>query len=279
MYEMNIIKLTKLNFKFLKMYANSKNSINNSINNKATFCKVCHDAGKSEKEYISHGLKNERGIVICPTLLEQCCRYCNKKGHTVKYCPTLSKNSKEDKKQDNKNNYLLKNKQHEDTNTNIKSSIKYKNKKNNFFMALCDDSSDEENKTISNNKNNQLNKKSKVVDNFPPLSTTKQTKNNTNINTPNFKNIITITKEEEAKEKALREEEDIFKRLNEKKIKRDEITIIAAPKSLVEVVTRKRNWADVYSSDEEDEEEDEEETYRDKLMANYRNPYDDDDEF
>jgi hypothetical protein len=258
------------------MYAINKtsNNKNTSKNHNKSFCKVCHDAGKSENEYTSHGLKNERGIVICPILLEQCCRYCDKKGHTVKYCPTLSKNTKEDKKQENKKEYFKRD-------TNVK-AIKDKNiKKNkNFFMALCDDSSDEEHKKISNNKNNQMNKKSRVVDNFPALSSTKQTKNNTNINTLNFKNIISITQEQEAKEKALKEEEEIFRRLNTKKINHKEIQVIAPPETTIaEAVTRKRNWADVYSSDEEEDEEEEKEyqsNYRDKLMANYHNPYDND---
>lgn len=254
------------------MYAINKtnNKMNNKTNNnQKPCCKVCRDAGKSENEYTSHGLKNERGIIICPTLLEQSCRYCSKRGHTVKYCPTLSKNTKEDKKQDSKNEYIFKNKQ--DSN-NI---LLNKNKKNNFFMALCDDSDDEENITIiiNTNKNNTNSK----VDNFPPLSS-KKIKNSNITNTLDFKNIITITHEHEAKEKALKEEEEIFKRLKAKKINHKEIQVIAAPETIVEVVTKKRNWADVYSSDEEDDEE-EEETYRDKIMKNYRNPYDDDDDF
>jgi hypothetical protein len=80
------------------MYANTNTKSNKTMNTKKSFCKVCHDAGKSEKEYTSHGIKNEKGIVICPTLLDQNCRYCNKRGHTVKYCPTLEKNKKEDVK-------------------------------------------------------------------------------------------------------------------------------------------------------------------------------------
>jgi len=50
------------------------------------FCKVCRDAGCSEKEYTSHFVKS-RGEVICPTLLNQACRICKVNGHTSSYCP------------------------------------------------------------------------------------------------------------------------------------------------------------------------------------------------
>jgi hypothetical protein len=56
------------------------------------FCKVCHDAGKSEKEYTSHFVRSApgpNGKVVCPTLLSMECRYCFKRGHTVKFCTLL----------------------------------------------------------------------------------------------------------------------------------------------------------------------------------------------
>ncbi len=58
------------------------------------YCKVCHDAGKSESEYRSHFIRETRepnSRVTCPTLLSQECRFCYKKGHTIKYCTTLLK--------------------------------------------------------------------------------------------------------------------------------------------------------------------------------------------
>jgi flagellar biosynthesis GTPase FlhF len=51
---------------------------------------VCFDAGRPEKEYTSHYVKDQpgpNGKVICPTLLNQACRICNKTGHTSSYCP------------------------------------------------------------------------------------------------------------------------------------------------------------------------------------------------
>ena len=56
------------------------------------YCKVCHDAGKTEKEYTNHYVKSApgpEGKVVCPTLLAQCCGYCGACGHTPKFCPTL----------------------------------------------------------------------------------------------------------------------------------------------------------------------------------------------
>lgn len=54
------------------------------------YCKVCHDSGKPESIYKSHFIRESRdpnSRIICPTLLSLECRYCFKKGHTVKYCP------------------------------------------------------------------------------------------------------------------------------------------------------------------------------------------------
>jgi hypothetical protein len=53
------------------------------------YCKVCRDAGKTEKEYNSHFVKDQpgpNGKVVCPTLLNQSCRICGKTGHTSSYC-------------------------------------------------------------------------------------------------------------------------------------------------------------------------------------------------
>lgn len=54
------------------------------------FCKVCKDAGCSERDYTSHFVKDRpgpNGKVVCPTLLNQACLTCGNKGHTSSYCP------------------------------------------------------------------------------------------------------------------------------------------------------------------------------------------------
>jgi len=61
-------------------------------------CKVCMDANKPKEVYSSHRVK-QNGVVVCPTLLSQECRYCRKKGHTVKFCSVLEKENERKKKQ------------------------------------------------------------------------------------------------------------------------------------------------------------------------------------
>jgi hypothetical protein len=68
----------------------SSSSRNTSTAPAKPFCKVCRDAGKLESEYTSHFVKDQpgpNGKVICPTLLNQACRICDKTGHTSSYCP------------------------------------------------------------------------------------------------------------------------------------------------------------------------------------------------
>ena len=109
-------------------------SKSNNVKAIVKYCKVCHDAGKSEAEYRSHFIRESpapTSKVVCPTLLAQECRYCFNSGHTIKYCPTLKKHEKT-----------------ELTNTYYgKASISTKKtltSKSNLFECLNHDSSDEE---------------------------------------------------------------------------------------------------------------------------------------
>jgi hypothetical protein len=70
-------------------YSNNNNStkLNNNKSGYKTFCKVCQDAGKTEKEYTNHNVRDLKdGRTTCPTLLALECKNCLKRGHTVKYC-------------------------------------------------------------------------------------------------------------------------------------------------------------------------------------------------
>ena len=61
------------------------------------FCPCCKSAGKSATEYTSHFVKDKPGpdgVVVCPTLLNQECKYCHDKGHTPKFCPKLANRGK-----------------------------------------------------------------------------------------------------------------------------------------------------------------------------------------
>ena len=88
------------------MNANRNNTKQNMGGKKGVpkpYCKVCHDAGKSEVEYTSHWVKNKPGpdgVVICPTLLAQECRYCHESGHTPSCCKKLERDNKVQAKRD-----------------------------------------------------------------------------------------------------------------------------------------------------------------------------------
>jgi len=62
-----------------KQYKSKQN-----INDLPPYCKVCHDAGKSD--YNKHGLKDKNGKTICPYLLSLQCNTCKAFGHTQKHC-------------------------------------------------------------------------------------------------------------------------------------------------------------------------------------------------
>ena len=57
-----------------------------STSKRTTYCKVCRDSDKSEREYRSHNPKDRNGRTTCPTLLSLTCRLCKRQGHTPKYC-------------------------------------------------------------------------------------------------------------------------------------------------------------------------------------------------
>jgi hypothetical protein len=75
----------------IKMSSKSNTNAKQIYSAKKPCCKVCVDAGKTEKEYSSHYVKDLNGNIMCPTLLSQECRYCHKKGHTTSHCSTLKK--------------------------------------------------------------------------------------------------------------------------------------------------------------------------------------------
>lgn len=113
-------------------------SKSNNVKAIVKYCKVCHDAGKSEAEYRSHFIRESpapTSLVVCPTLLALECRYCFNSGHTIKYCPTLKKHEKT-----------------ELTNTYYgKATISPKKtltSKSNLFECLNHDSSDEEEEVV-----------------------------------------------------------------------------------------------------------------------------------
>lgn len=116
----------------------SPNTKNTFTTNKQPYCKVCHDAGKSESEYTTHWVKDLSGKTTCPTLLNTECRYCHKIGHTAKFCQSLAKNNKEKVKTERKTH--LEEEKHKVQNKLNKSGLVVTN----GFAALCYDSDSEE---------------------------------------------------------------------------------------------------------------------------------------
>ena len=76
---------------------------------KKPFCKVCYDAGKPLEIYTSHYVKSQpgfRGKVVCPTLLNQPCSFCGRKGHTVSHCSAIAKNKRNSDRKDRVQRYM-----------------------------------------------------------------------------------------------------------------------------------------------------------------------------
>ena len=149
-----------------------------SQESKGKFCKVCFDAGKHESIYKSHYVKDKvgsNGLVVCPTLLNQKCRYCHEKGHTIKFCKVLQNKEKYNKKKMRRTTYqenIMK------TKTTLSNEVN-NNKVLNQFASLMGDDSDNEDETTNtltkpNTWANIVGKNSHVKEN---------TKTNTNTNT------------------------------------------------------------------------------------------------
>jgi len=152
---------------------------------KKTVCKVCLDAGKEEREYSSHFTKNEKGKVICPTLLNLLCKFCTKKGHTISYCPVLIKN----KKRESFNN----------SNCKSKKDILIKKIKvsfNNRFQIL-DESSSSSDKDEQEDADDEFEKKDEEV--FIPASPLNSP--NQSFQKPTYASIILSPTKEKVNEK------------------------------------------------------------------------------
>jgi len=100
-----------------------------AVSAKKPYCKVCYDAGKPEKEYTSHWVKDTNGKIICSTLLNTECRFCHKLGHTAKFCDAIKK------RVNYRSEYTPKKEKKEKKDNTIITSNK--------FEILCDDEEEE----------------------------------------------------------------------------------------------------------------------------------------
>jgi hypothetical protein len=116
---------------------------NNKIQSNKMYCKVCADAKKPINEVTNHNVKSVQGVVLCPTLLSQECRYCKLSGHTVKFCKTLEEKKKFESKMQAKLSHETKNETKAIKTANTKT-----NTTANLFDALDSDSEDEKEENI-----------------------------------------------------------------------------------------------------------------------------------
>lgn len=198
-------------------------------NQRKSYCKVCHDAGKSEEMYTSHYVRSEpgpNGKVVCPTLLAIECKYCFKQGHTASHCQEIAKNNKMAAKTEAKKNYR-----------ENKEEVKKSNKKNknNLFDLL-----NEEDEVVKNK--NEKNEKKIVKEEFPALSYKKLVPTTSPLATLSYASIAQKGYQEAIKAEILQEKQfvEIEKPIIIKKIVPEQ---------------KKRSWAEMASDDEEEEEE------------------------
>ena len=206
----------------IKMSANnnrSRASASNSSELKKKFCKVCQDAGKSEKEYTSHYVRSApgpNGVVVCPTLLSQECRYCYGRGHTVKFCTVLEKNKKAEAFATSSSNQKK-----------VVAKEKPVAKLINAFDALyaSDEEEEKELPKVSNNTN--------IVEKFPVLGTTTVKKEPVKANAFSYAAALAT------------------------EVKPKPVAPIAVPVIKATPVKKWKSWADCDSSSDEDEDEEE----------------------
>jgi len=135
-----------------------------TVAEKKPYCKVCHDAGKSESVYTSHYVKTSLGPnakIACPTLLALECKYCFQAGHTVKYCTVIKKNEKAKRTEE-----FSKNKG-EEKNTAQKTNTMSKN----AFAMLSDDDEEEGEQQQEQEKGQPM----MTLEEFPQLNPGKMT--------------------------------------------------------------------------------------------------------
>ena len=105
---------------------------NNFGSSRCIECVVCKAAGKCDN--LGHFIRNDKGTVVCPTLLDQKCRHCGQNGHTPKYCVI----KKQEERQDRRASF------HQSFVATTEDKKKEKKIVRNAFCALDDSSSDDD---------------------------------------------------------------------------------------------------------------------------------------
>lgn len=222
--------------------------MNTKTNTNNKFCKVCFDAGKDESIYKSHYVKNnttQKGVVVCPTLLNQCCRYCHKQGHTLKYCKGLLEKEKRNNKMQRQYEY---NKKQAKVNTTSISAAttnqnSYTHTQNKFASLIDDDTFQSQEKSSE-----QILTWSKIVSSedtsrHPSLTTLQEVDKN-----------ITMTGLERPKlqrQTTMIYSSSIEEGYNTPESSSIALTPLTNPPAIAIARKRVLNWADVSDSDED----------------------------
>ena len=195
------------------------------------FCKVCQDAGKSESEWGHWPKDNKTGKTTCPTLLSQKCRYCDKAGHTVKYCTKLAKDNAK-KERIEKQEQVPEKKR-----TTVES-----NNRNRFALLLDNDSDDEEPKQPPQEQKKQEQE-------YPELCAPIFTKGDTSIsNRVTFSDMVRKPVEVVEEEKRTRDEERLIQAIQSG-------MVVLKQKPSTKPVKRYAKWTDADDEDSSDEED------------------------
>jgi hypothetical protein len=79
-----------------KSFAVNHKRYEEPVAEKPKHCKVCYQAGFGPEVYTSHFTKVD-GEILCPTILNNTCHRCGKKGHTTKYCTITVRSERNDR--------------------------------------------------------------------------------------------------------------------------------------------------------------------------------------
>lgn len=142
------------------------------------YCKVCHDAGKTEAEYTSHYVRETpepSSRVVCPTLLCAECNYCYEIGHTPSCCPALKEKKRLDERSVKERERVSRTREHaekkqqQQTTTSAPKSGRFGG-----FAALLDSSSDDDEELLKAKSSKA--KKATPKEEFPSLVQSKPEK-------------------------------------------------------------------------------------------------------
>lgn len=199
-------------------------------NTKTKYCKVCHDTGKDEKTYTSHYVRetpDPTSRIVCPTLLSMECKYCYKKGHTVKHCKIIKSRSQAQERAVRRVNNETKKVSAETVNIS----------KNMYDILECDDDNQVDMNPVATHTPQMFTPRSPTSTPPPTLS---------------YAKIIDITHKQVAEQEMNRIRKEAEEEQEKRKREEQAKTTIASSSYFKPIkIASMLNWADDTSSDEE----------------------------